>query len=535
MQATRRNVLAGLASSVGAAALLSRTGIALAQGGTPVKGGVLRMWVNEPTTLTSAYTSAGQTYYTSGKIFDGLVEYDFDMKLKPKLATSWDLSQDGLTLSFKLRGDVKWHDGKPFTSSDLQYSALEIWRKLHPRGRSTWANLSAVDTPDATTAIFRFSKPSPYVLNALISPEAQVVPRHIYEGKDVLTNPANIAPIGNGPFKFKEWQRGDYILLERNEDYWDKGKPHLEQIVYRVIPDAAARSVAFEADEIDIGGGIPISLADARRLEKVPTLEIPERGAEAYGNNTFMEVNVRRPYLKNVRVRQAILHGLDRNFILKNIFFDFGKVATGPIPYTIGTFYTEDVPKYEYSLAKANALLDAAGHPRGADGTRFKVTIDVLPFGEYYFRLADYVKQQLTQLGVTAEIRNADFATYYRRIYTDYDFDITCSGASALTDPTIGVQRFFWSKNIIKGVPFSNGTGYSNPEVDALLEAAQTEIDPQKRTVLFHQFQKKVVEDLPILPMCDVPYFTVKNKAVKNTEISPFGISDNFADAYIES
>ena len=534
MRATRRDVLAGLGASLSAAALMSRTGAAAANSSSPVKGGVLRMWVNEPTTLTSAYTSAGQTYYTSGKIFDGLVEYDFDMKPKPKLATSWDLSPDGLTLRFTLRGDVKWHDGKPFTSSDLQYSALEIWRKLHPRGRSTWANLASVETPNATTAIFRFSKPSPYVLNALISPEAQVLPRHLYEGKDVLTNPANIAPIGNGPFRFKEWQRGDYILLERNSDYWDKGKPYLDQIVYRIIPDASSRSVAFEANEIDIGGGIPISLADARRLEKIPTLEIPERGAEAYGNNTFLEVNVRRPYLQDRQVRQAFLHGLDRDFILKNIFFNFGQVATGPIPYTINTFYTADVPKYDYSLDKANALLDEAGQKRGADGTRFKVTIDVLPFGEYYFRMADYLKQQFALLGIAAEIRNADFATYYRRIYTDYDFDITCSGASALTDPTIGVQRFFWSKNIIKGVPFSNGTGYSNPEVDAILEAAQTEIDPQKRVALFHQFQQKVVDDLPILPMCDVPYFTVKSKSVKNTENSPFGISDNFAEVYIE-
>ena len=182
---------------------------------------------------------------------------------------------------------MKWHDGKPFTSSDLQYSALEVWRKLHPRGRSTWANLADVEKPDATTAIFRFSKPSPYVLNALIGPEAQVLPRHLYEGKDVLTNPANIAPVGNGPFRFKEWQRGDYILLERNPDYWDKGKPYLDQIIYRVIPDAASRSVAFEANEIEIGGGIPISLADARRLRRSRRWKFPSVGLRHMATTRF--------------------------------------------------------------------------------------------------------------------------------------------------------------------------------------------------------------------------------------------------------
>lgn len=535
MKTTRRTVLGGLASSVGAAALLGRMPASFAQAEAPVKGGVLRMWVNEPTSLTSAFTSAGQSHYTSGKIFDGLVEYDFDMKPQPKLATAWELSADGLQLSFTLRDDVKWHDGKPFTSSDLEYSALEVWRKFHPRGRSTWANIEKIETPSPTQAIIHFSKPSPYVLNALVSPEAQIVPRHIYEGKDVLTNPANIAPIGNGPFVFKEWQRGDYILLERNPDYWDKDKPYLDQIIYRILPDAASRSVAFEAGELDIGGGIPIPLADARRLEKLPFLEIPEHGVEAYGNTTFMEVNVRRPDLQDKRVRKALLHAIDRDFVLKNVFFSFGKVATGPIPYTVGTFYTPDVPQYEYSLDKANALLDEAGKTRGSDGTRFKVTINVLPFGEYLGRMAEYVKQQLSLIGIPAEIRATDFATYYKQVYGDYDFDLTCTTASALTDPTIGVQRFFWSKNIIQGVPFSNGTGYNNPEVDALLEAAQVELDPEKRVSIFHDFQRKVVDELPLLPMCDVPYFTVKNKAVRNTEKSPYGIADNFADVYIAS
>ena len=130
-------------------------------------------------------------------------------------------------------------------------------------------------------------------------------------------------------------------------------------------------------------------------------------------------------------------------------------------------------------------------------------------------------------------IRAGDAANYYKRIYGDYDFDLTITGASALTDPTIGVQRFFWSKNIVSGVPFSNGSGYSDPEMDRILESAAAEPDPAKRVELFHAFQKKAATDLPILPIADIPYFAVKNKRLKNTEVDAFGFGGSFSTAYI--
>lgn len=532
MDIYRRTFVIGLGSALALPALGELAGSAFAQ--NPVKGGTVRIFSNEPVGLTSAISSSGPIAQLSPKLFDGLVEYDHDMKPHPRMASSVEMSDDAKTLTIVLREGLKWHDGQPITSADIAFSAMEVWSKHHPRGRSTYAALESVDTPDELTAIFNFSRPSAFVMNALFASEAQVIPRHIYEGTDILTNPANTAPIGSGPFRFVEWRQGEYILLERNPDYWAEGEPYVDQIVVLLVADNSARAIAFEAQEVDAAGAIPIALADARRLERLPYIEIPDTGFEAYGNNTFMEVNLRRPALQDVRVRQAILHALDRDFMMKNVYFDFGTIATGPIPATIATFYTDDVPTYPFDTERAIALLEEAGHMPDSNGIRLSLTLDPLPYGTVPQPAAAYIKQALSVVGIDVTIRSGDAATYFRRVYGENDFDLTISGASALTDPTIGVQRFFWSKNIIPGVAFSNGSGYSDPEMDAILEAAAAEPNPARRVELFHQFQRKAATDLPILPIADLPYFAVKNKRLKNSEVSPFGFGGSFSTVYIE-
>src|ERR1700679_2548835 len=178
----------------------------------PVHGGQLIVGQSpDPVMLTSALTVAGPVQVVSGKIFDGLLSYDDKLNPRPQLAQSWSVSPDGLTYTFKLRPGVTWHDGKPFTSADVAFSVLEIWKKFHSRGRATFANVTNADTPDPLTVIWHLSKPAPYILSALASVESQVLPKHLYEGTDILTNPHNVAPIGTGPFRFQEWKRGQYI------------------------------------------------------------------------------------------------------------------------------------------------------------------------------------------------------------------------------------------------------------------------------------------------------------------------------------
>ena len=248
---------------------------------TPQSGGTLTAIIQpEPVILTAALNTAAPTGTVSGNIFDGLVDYDTSLKPKPALAESWETSADGLSIILHLRKGVLWHDGKPFTAADVKWTLENVWKTIHPRNQATFAKVKQVETPDDVTVILRLSEPSPAILSSLNSNGAQVLPKHLYEGTDVLNNPYNNKPVGTGPFVFKEWKKGEYILLERNANYWDKGKPYLDKVIYKVVPDAAARSAGFEKGEIQYGALSPVPLKDAERLAKLPNLKVETSGYE---------------------------------------------------------------------------------------------------------------------------------------------------------------------------------------------------------------------------------------------------------------
>jgi peptide/nickel transport system substrate-binding protein len=485
--------------------------------------------VPEPPSLVTAFNSALMVQQISAKMMDGLLAYDKNFDPHPSLAESWQVGRDGLSISFKLRDGVKWHDGTPFTSADVKFSFEEILRKHHPRGRATFANLTTVETPDKLSAVLRLARPSAYIMAALSASESPMLPKHLYDKGDPTTSPLVNAPIGTGPFKFAEWQRGRFIRLVRNPDYWVKGEPAFDTMIVRFIPDAGTRAVALETGELDIGGADPVPLADLQRIETLPNLAVTTEGYALFGAMYYFEFNMRDPQFKDVRVRQAIAHALNRDTVAKNIWFGYGTPATGPISHRIAKFYTSDVPKYAFDTKKAEALLDAAGFPRRADGVRFKIFHDPSTYTDQYRRFADYFKQAMRQIGIDVEIRLSDAATFQRRIWTDYAYQTTSYGIFNMPDPTIGVQRMFWSKNIRKGVPYSNGSGYASAEMDRILETAQSEIDAGKRRELFNAMQVLAMTDLPIIPVVDVAYTTVYNKRLKNLTDDVEGVFGTFA------
>lgn len=528
MLLSRRLVLQG-AMIAGAAGAFPA---AFASEEKPVRGGQVVMGIYpEPSSLTSAITTAGTSQYVSGKIFDGLIAHDAAFTPQPQLATEWATSADGLTITFKLRSGVKWHDGTPFTSDDVAFSALEVWKKYHSRGRSTFANVTAIETPDPLTAVFRLSEPAPYLLSALDSIESQIVPRHLYADTDILSNPHNTRPVGTGPFRYRDWQRGEYIVLERNPDYWDQPKPYLDRLILRIVPDPSSATAALETEEIQI---LPTSsFSDVARLQKIPYIEIGRLSPGALSGLSAFEFNLDREPFKDPRVRQAFAHAIDRDFIRDHIYYGFAQTAYSAIPPDMTAFYTENIEKYPFDLKKAEALLDAAGYKPDANGVRLSITHDPAPTGEVFMRTAEYLRDALGKIGVKVDIRSQDFAGFIRRAYTDRDFDTIGYGAGAGPDPVIGTQRFYWSKNFQKGVAFSNGSHYDNPEVDKLLLAAQVEIDPQKRRDIYAKFQQIVAVDIPKIPLVTLTVLTFSNKRVRQFATTPFGPFDNFASVYV--
>ncbi|HEY2133239.1 MAG TPA: ABC transporter substrate-binding protein [Acetobacteraceae bacterium] len=525
---TRRRALAALP----ALALPRAIGPAAAAGG-PERGGTLTLaLVAEPTTLVSATNVFTPSLSVSAKVTEGLLEYDDDLNPLPMLATAWSIAPDGLSYTFKLRPGVKWHDGTDFSSADVAYSIMLLSR-IHPRGRSTFANVTEVATPDALTAVFHLAKPAPFLIKALVATETPILPRHIYDGTDPFANPNGLAPIGTGPFIFKEWVRGSHIVYERNPAHWAAPRPWLDRLVVTFIPDGAVRSAAFETGRVDLGYRTPVALNDVARLSTVPTLRIVTKGNSYSFNVTRLEFNLDNAFFKNPKVRQAVAHAIDRAAIVRIVYFGLATPCATPIAPGLKQFSDPAPTPYPYDLATAERLLDEAGYPRGADRIRFRVPLDYNPIGDDNRPLAEYLRATLGRIGIGVDVRAQDIGSFIKRVYTDRDFAFTTNGASNLFDPTVGVQRLYWSKNFVKGVPFSNATHYSNSQVDALLEGAAVENDPVQRVAMFKEFQGIVGIDVPDINLCSPTYVTIANQRVHGHSLSADGVESSLMDAYV--
>ena len=236
-------------------------------------------------------------------------------------------------MTFKLREGVTWHDGKPFTSADVAFSALQVWKPLQNLGRVVFANLEAVETPDEHTAVFKFSKPTPFQLirNALPA-VTSVLPKHIYEAaRHRRESGQQSRSIGTGPFKFAEHKPGEYYRLEKNDAYWGKDQPNLDEIIYRVLPDRAAAAGALEADEIQLAA---FSAGAARRprphRQGAAASRSYSTGYEGLTYQLVVEINHRRKELADLKVRQAIAHAIDKEFVVNTIFLGYATAGDRP-------------------------------------------------------------------------------------------------------------------------------------------------------------------------------------------------------------
>ncbi|WP_178128814.1 ABC transporter substrate-binding protein [Rhizobium rhizogenes] len=500
----------------------------------PSRGGSVSINIGtEPPVLVLVAHSAGAAYYISGKATEGLLTYDKDFNPQPLLATEWKVRDDGLRYWFKLREGVKWHDGKDFTADDVAFSILAL-KENHPRGRATFAYVQQANALSPHEVELILSKPAPYLLSAFASFESPIVPKHLYEGTKIAENPHNIAPVGTGPYKFAEWVRGSHALFVRNQDYWDTSKPYLDQIIFRFIIDPAAAVAAIETGEVQVSTA-NLPLTDIDRLKANPNLVVDTRPAAYSPAIARAEFNLENKYLADIRVRHAIAHAIDKDFIVNTVYLGYATRLDGPVSPDLAKFYDPDLPKYEFNPAKANQLLDEADYTRGADGFRFKLFIDPTQPSGPPKQTAEYFAQALAKVGIKVELRTQDFATFVKRIFTDRNFDIAIEGMSNLYDPTVGIQRLYWSKNFKVGVPFSNGSKYVNLEVDRLLEAAAVELDPKKRLQLFNDFQRLVVQDLPTLDIVTPSVITVYDKRVRNLKTGVEDLWNNGVEIYLDA
>jgi peptide/nickel transport system substrate-binding protein len=287
----------------------------------------------------------------------------------------------------------------------------------------------------------------------------------------------------------------------------------------------------METGQAHLAAFADIETFEVPRLKALPHLELTTKGYEYLAQIVWIDFNLRQAPMNDVRFRRAVYYALDRNAIRDRVWFGLGKPATGPIHSSI-PHYEPDVPKYPYDPKKAEALLDEMGLKRGPDGIRAKITLDAIPYGDVYNRMAEYVKQSLGRIGIDVTLRKADIATWGDRA-RNWDYEMTVMLLSQLGHPALGVSRVYISSNIRKGVLFSNMSGYNNPKIDELFDKAAVEVDEAKRQALYSEIQKIIVSDVPVAWMIELEFPTFINKQFKNVVTSAIGVRDTFADVYM--
>ncbi len=506
---------------------------AQAAAGGGVRGGTLNSIVQpEPPILNLAVSQLTPTQMVSGKIFLSLLTYDVNLKPMPSLAKSWTISPDGKTYTFQLEPNAKWHDGKPLTSEDVIYTVKEFLPVTHPRAKALFGRCESITAPDAHTVVFKLAEPFGPFIGAFDISNLPVMPKHIYAGTDVVKNPANLNPIGSGPYKLKEWVRGSHIHLVRNDNYFKPGLPYLDAIIYRVVPDGASRALALENGTVQLTQWTDLELFDANRLSKKSNLAVTTKGYEYFAPIMWLEINNRTAPLNDKRFRQAVMHAIDRNFIKDKILYGFGKVATGPVNSKT-KYYEPNVRKYDFSIDKAKALLDEMGLKPDAKGVRATVKLPVSPYGEMVQRTCEYIRQSLAKVGIAVVLESTDPGSYTQRI-SNWDYDMNLSWLYQFGDPALGVTRNYVSSNIRK-ILFTNTVGYSNPEVDKLADAAAIEVDDAKRGALYSRMQKLIVEDVPIAWLVEMEFPTLHDKRLQNLVTSAIGIHESFDTVYFKA
>ena len=489
-----------IAVATGIAGALLVAGMAQAQ--TPQRGGTAIFSITgDPITFNPSVQTNTPDEQVGCIIYPSLIQFDHKYEIHPYLAKSWSISPDGLTYTLELN-KAEWHDGKPFTSEDVKYTLEEVSAKLSSVFRRAGEAIDKVETPAPDKVVIKLKRGfGPFMVSLGCLQGAAMLPAHLFRGTDPLKNPATLTdPVGTGAFKFAEQKRGQYIRLVKNPKYFEPGKPYLDEVIAKVIPQASARTSALQAGEIDFTRGVATN--DLAAIRANTKLAIQDDDVAPSMMPMFF--NVKRKPLDDKRVRQALFMATDLTYLIKNAFFGDG--APGSQPFSARMPWVKDptidyAKMYPYNVAKANALLDEAGVKRGADGKRFKVSLlPILGYPEFD-QVSVAMKSMWAEVGVEINIETLDTPSFLQRVYTEGNYDIALNGYSTYADPALGITRI-WATSLI-GKPFGNGSFYSNAKVEELFNQGELATSHEDRAKYYNEAQKIVADELPVINLRD--------------------------------
>jgi peptide/nickel transport system substrate-binding protein len=443
----------------------------------PQYGGVLNVALHgEIDTIDphQSVTIVGFQVYQN--IVESLVTPSADLAtIEPELATDWTVSEDGLTYTFNLRQGVKFHNGQDFTAEDVVFSFERIMNPDFPAAdASSFSMVESIEAPDANTVVFKLKFPFAAFLTKL-------------EDLWVLPRDANVdfeqALVGTGPFKFKEWVSGDHITLERFADYWEEGKPYLDEVIYKPIPEDATKLVELKTGGLNFISNVPYK--DVAELENDPNMNVYRTLGVVRDHLGF---NVNKPPFDNPKVRQAMGYLIDREAIAAAILEGYALPAQIAIPESHWAFNPDIANVYTFDPEKARQLLAEAGY---ADG--FKATIKVSPTYPLEIKMAELIAEAAREVGVEFEIVQLEWSTWIEEVVTNGDFEAEIVLISGGVDPDDFFYQWHHSDEIF------NIWRFNTPELDALLEKGRQVQDQEERKAVYHEIQDYLIEQAPMV------------------------------------
>ncbi|HLZ30232.1 MAG TPA: ABC transporter substrate-binding protein [Chloroflexota bacterium] len=486
---------------------------AAAPAGQPKRGGILKVGLQaDPTSLDPQKTSLTALFHVTEHIYSLLVQLNPDLTVRPDLAEKWDISADGLTYTFTLRRGVKFHSGRALVAADVKYTFERLVDKATASpNASLLAPVDTITTPDDSTVVMTLKKADASFLTNLTGPATAIINKDAVEKNGDLTKTAD----GTGPFKFKEYVPNTRVVLERNPDYYETGKPYVDGIEMTIASDDTSRTAAVKTGTVDFIEYAP--------LKDIPSLKSDTSLTMAGDQNTnirFVGLNVTRKPFSDLKVRQAIAMAVDRDAVLGPAVFGFGTptVEIFPPGYWAG-LGTKPVPA---DIAKAKQMLADAGYPNGFDTT-------ILSWSQYSFlsNAAVVFQEQLKQIGINADVNLEENAAFIKD-YLDNNFDLTVSGTSAYVDP-----NDIYLRNFGTGQP-SNAVRYSNPKADDLIAAGVATTDQAKRKQIYQQLQQLLLDDVPWINLYIANQFEAMKTYVKGYTHIPTGTNYTLKDVWLD-
>jgi len=496
-----------------------------AYGGAMVEGSI-----GDASNLIPYIASDSASSAVTGLVYNGLVKLDKNLEIVPSLAHKWEISPDGLTITFHLRQGVKWHDGQPLTAEDALFTYKFV---TDPQTPTPYAadllEVEKAEVLDTYTFRVRYKRPFSRALYAWLG---DIVPRHLLEGQDVRQSPLARRPVGTGPFMFVSWKTGASIELKANPDYFE-GRPYLDRIVYKIIPDMATMFLELKAGNVDSMDLTPIQYA--RQTDSPEFKARFNKYRYLASSYVYLGYNLRQPVFADRRVRQALSHAINRQEIIDGVLMGFGRPATGS--FKPGTWaFNPNIKPYPFDQARAKELLAEAGWVDtdgdgllDKKGQPFVFTIVTNQGNSNRLKTAIIIQYRLKQIGVRVKVRAVEWSALLKEFIDKQAFDACIMGWTMPVDPD---PYAVWhsSKTDPGGLNF---VGYKNEEVDRLLTVARETFDQEVRRKAYFRFQEIIHYDQPYAFLFVPDALPVVASRIHGVEPALAGIGHNLIRWYV--